>query len=124
MAVVALLLCASGVAEARLDPQADLEREFAGRVAEAPVRCIALRQVRGLRIIGTTTVIAKRGSGLTYRNDPPGGCPAQTMSLRIFTGTDALQLCTGDTVTLIDFEQDHVAGGCRIGMWTPYRRPK
>ena len=103
------------------DPKADLEKELADRTAGEPVRCIDLRAVRGLRVIGTSTVIAKRGHKITYRNDPAGGCPAQRFGTTIFAASDKGQrLCVGDAITLIRIETDDIVGACQLGMWTPY----
>lgn len=116
------LLTASG-AVAKHDSAAELADALKGRTAEAPVRCVNLRTASGLKVIGTSTVVVRVGS-LLYRNDPAGGCPAQTMNIRPTTGSDTAKLCAGDILNMVDFERGDAVGGCRLGEWTPYRRDK
>lgn len=119
--LAAAILLPAG-AQAAKDPRAQLSKIFDGRTAEAPVRCVDMRQMRGLQIIDTTTVIANIGDRLYYRNDPIGGCPAQTLRTRPVTAPLSAGLCVGDIVSLVDIDRGDPVGGCTLRMWTPYRR--
>lgn len=123
-ALSALLVLVSipGTSQAKKGPEAELAKALEGRVAEAPVRCIDVRSAYGMKIIGTTTVVARSQSGLTYRNDPAGGCPAQKVGLLLVTNLNYAKLCEGDVVGLVHSETGDQKGACRLGKWTPYRR--
>lgn len=107
------------------DPQREFQKLFDGRVAEAPVRCIDLRRVFGIRVVGTTTIIAKKNASIFYRNDPVNGCPAARVGLKLVTNPELdVKLCEGDVVGLVNLETNVAAGSCRLGPWTPFRRPR
>ncbi len=123
LAVVATLAIAS-TAQAKKDPQAEIAKALEDKVPAGEQRCLSLSTAANLRVVGTTTVLA-RNFGTIYRNDPPGGCPTQTMRTRILTGNDRdARLCTGDVITLIDIETGEPQGACRLTMWQTYKSAK
>lgn len=110
---------------AKEDPQREFQKLFDGRVAEAPVRCVDLRRVFGMRVVGASTIIAKQNASLFYRNDPVNGCPAAKVGLTLVTNANhGDKLCEGDVVGLVNLDNGVQAGACRLGPWTPFRRSR
>jgi hypothetical protein len=122
VSAVALAAATPALLLAESDPLAELTAIFKGRVPEAPVECVHLTGSFGLRIVGTTTVILRHRNGLIYRNDPPGGCPAQRVGMQTATNPRDVRLCKGDPVAVVDVERGTQAGACDLGDWIPYRR--
>lgn len=118
-ASVALL---AGSAQARTeDPERELQQAVAGRVAGEPVDCIDMHRVRSSRIIPHTAIVYDAGS-VVYVNRPRGG--AENMDdwdiqvNRLYSQ----QLCSVDTVQLIDQGSHMYSGTVFLGEFVPYRR--
>ncbi|HTI31910.1 MAG TPA: hypothetical protein VL405_07230 [Sphingomonas sp.] len=124
-----LFACLAGLAlaspgHAKKDPQAEIAEALKDKAPAGEERCLSLRSAANLRIVGTTTVLA-RNFGTVYRNDPPGGCPALTMRTRILTGNDRdAKLCIGDSLTVVDAETGEPQGACRMAKWQTYKSVK
>lgn len=120
-----VLLASTPTVIAKEDADREFHKLFDGRVAEMPVRCVDLRRVFGIRVVGTSTIIAKQNASLLYRNDPVNGCPAARVGLTLLTNPSLdVKLCEGDVVGLVDLNTNVAAGSCRLGPWTPYRKSR
>ena len=98
-----------------------LAAELDARGAEAPIKCVQLRRMRGNEL--TRSAIAFKGdNGTIYLNSPAGGCPAMRPGMAIKTRTTTAQLCEGDIVSLYDPQSGVDYGGCTLAEFTPYPR--
>jgi hypothetical protein len=121
----AILLALVPPALAKEDPDREFHKLFDARVAETQVRCVDLRRVFGMRVVGVSTIIAKQNASLLYRNDPVNGCPAAKVGLTLVTNANhGDKLCEGDVVGLVNLDNNVQAGACRLGPWTPFRKAR
>lgn len=122
-AATAALATAAAPAAPRLSPEARLAKELDGRVAGEPVDCINLRSVRSSRIIDETAIVYEVGSTL-YVNRPRSGRESldnwDTMVVRPFGS----QLCSIDTIKMIDPSSQMLTGIVFLGDFVPYRKPR
>jgi hypothetical protein len=110
-------------AEQRRSPEQQLERALEGRVAGEPVNCVNLRTVRNSRIIDGTAILFDAGSTI-YVNRPRSGAESldrdDTQVVRSFTG----QLCSIDTIRMVDPTSGMFRGSVFLGEFVPYRRAR
>ena len=108
-------------AEQRRSPEQQLARALDGRVAGEPVNCLNLRTVRNSRIIDRTAILFDAG-GTIYVNRPRAGAESldrdDTQVLRSHTG----QLCSIDTIQMVDPTSGMFRGSVFLGEFVPYRR--
>jgi hypothetical protein len=111
-----------GVAQATPpDHEAELARALQGRVAGAPVQCIDLHRIRSSRIITDTAIIYDAGS-VVYVNRPNNGANQLNQWDTMVTRTSTSQLCSVDTVTMVDQASRSFTGVVFLGDFVPYRR--
>lgn len=120
--IVAGVLAAGAAQAANPRGEAELEEALAGRVAGEPVRCISLRNTSSSRMINDTAILYRVGSTI-YVNRPRAGAESldrnnATVS-RLF-GTN--QLCSIDTLRIIDPNTGILHGIVFLGEFVPYRR--
>jgi hypothetical protein len=98
-----------------------LARALRGRVAGEPVSCINLHRATQSRVINDTAILWRVGSTL-YVNRPRAGADAlnqwDTMIVRLPVG----QLCSVDTVHMVDLHSHMLTGIVFLGEFVPYRR--
>jgi hypothetical protein len=103
------------------NPEERLERALRGRVAGEPVHCIDMHRVHGSTIIPGIGVIYDAGS-ILYLNRPDSGAESldrwDVLVTRLYTS----QLCSTDTVDLIDQGSHAYSGVLFLGDFVPYRR--
>ncbi len=108
-------------ADQRPTPEQQLERALEGRVAGEPVNCLNLRTVRNSRIIDGTAILFDAGSTI-YVNRPRSGAESldrdDTQVVRSHTG----QLCSIDTIRMVDPASGMFRGSVFLGEFVPYRR--
>jgi hypothetical protein len=106
--------------------QSQLVEELQGRVqAGPPQSCVSSRTLGGNRSAGEGAIIFRtQGNDLVYVNRPPAGCPEIGRGRAIRVRTTTTQLCAGDIVEVFDPVQNFGFGGCGLGEFTPYRRPR
>ena len=112
----------AGSAQAKpTDHEAELARATAGRVAGHPVDCIDMHQVRGSHIIPGVAIVYDAG-GTVYVNRPRAGAESMNqwdiMVNRLFSN----ELCSTDTVQLMDQGSHMYSGTVFLGEFVPYRR--
>lgn len=128
--LLSLVAIAAGVAvalpaqaEQRRTPEQQLARALEGRVAGQPVNCVNLRSVRNSRIIDGTAILFDAGSTI-YVNRPRAGAESldrdDTQVVRSFAG----QLCSIDTIRMIDPVSGMFRGSVFLGEFVPYRRAR
>lgn len=107
----------------RRNPEQQLEQALRGRVAGEPVSCINLRRVRNSQVIDRTAILYDTG-GTIYVNRPRAGSESLndwgTQVVRSFNG----QLCSIDTLTMIDRGSGSFRGIVFLGEFVPYRRAR
>ena len=130
LALPLIALTASCMAEGPMEmsaaAQSQLAEELQGRVQAGPSQnCVSSRMLGGNRSVGEGAIIFRtQGSDLVYVNRPPAGCPeiGDGRAIRVRTTTN--RLCAGDIVEVFDPVQNIGYGGCGLGEFTPYRRPR
>lgn len=126
-ALKALLAAAAFAAAPALAQQAPdqdpLQKAVAGRVAGAPVNCIPLRSIRSSKIIDGRAIIYEVGSTL-YVNTPRAGASDLRHDPILVTNTHSSQLCSIDTVKLIDRGSQFSRGFVSLGEFVPYTKPR
>lgn len=122
----ALLAAAALVATPALaqnNADAALQKALAGRVAGAPVNCIQLRGIGSSRIIEGRAIIYQVGSTL-YVNTPRAGAGDLDDDAILVTETHGSQLCSIDTVRLVDRGTKFPRGFVSLGKFVPYTKPR
>ena len=130
LALPLIALAAGCMAERPMEMSAAAQSQLAealqGRVqAGPPQSCVSSRMLGGNESVGEGAIIFRTsGRDLLYVNRPPGGCPEIRPGRAIRVRTTSTQLCTGDIVEVFDPVQNFSFGGCGLGEFTPYRRPR
>ena len=120
--LAASLLLGAGAAQARpVDGEAELARALEGRVAGEPVNCISLYRARSSRVIPGTAIIYDSG-GTIYVNRPRSGAESLNRWDALVTRTPSTQLCSIDTVQVVDLTSRMMTGIVFLGDFVPYRR--
>ena len=108
---------------ARDTPEVQLNKLLAGRVAGKPTNCIPLNNTQSSTIIDRTAVVYRVG-GRLYVNVPRSGAESLDDNDILVTRTIGSQLCSIDTVNLIDRNSRFQRGFLILGQFVPYDRPK
>jgi len=119
--VGSLALVAGSAQAVPIDREAELERAVAGRVAGEPVDCIDLHRVHSSRIIPGTAIVYDAGS-VIYVNRPRAGAESLSQWDIQVNRLYSSQLCSIDTVELIDQGSHMFSGTVFLGEFVPYRR--
>jgi hypothetical protein len=114
-------VAAKGDAEARAE--AKLAKALEGRVAGDPVNCINLHNINSSEIIDKTGILYRVGSRL-YLNRPTIGASSLDSDDILVTKTYSSQLCSIDTVHLVDRASHFPSGFVGLGKFVPYTRVK
>lgn len=100
-----------------------LAKATAGRTAGQPVDCILLNDIRSSQIIDGTAIIYEGKNGVVYVNQPASGATFLRDGLTLVTDTRSDQLCSIDTVRLMDMPSHMSVGSVGLGQFIPYPRP-
>jgi hypothetical protein len=119
--VGSLALLAGPVQAKPADHEAELARAVAGRVAGPPVDCIDMHRVRSSHIIPGTAIVYDTG-GTIYVNRPRGGAESMDQWDIMVNRLYSSELCSIDTVQLIDQGSHMYSGTVFLGEFVPYRR--
>lgn len=101
----------------------ELTRILSGRVPGRPVNCINLRAVNSTRIVGRTAIVYDVGRTL-YVNRPRSGASTLDRDDILVTKTNGSQLCSIDTVRLVDRTSRFPRGFVALDKFVPYTRPR
>ena len=104
--------------------QTELNEALEGRVAGQPVSCVSSRDLLGNRSIGEQAILFEGRGGMLYVNLPPAGCPDLGYGRSLVVRTTSTQLCRGDIVQVVDLPSGGSYGGCGLGDFVPYSRPR
>jgi hypothetical protein len=132
MRILCCLIAGSALGSCTMSPQAPVpnaqaqttyQRLVDGRVAKAPISCLATYRANDMVVVDDNTV-AFRDAGTVYINHPPGGCP------QLSSGHTALLtkqyggpgLCRGDIAEVVDTLNRMTVGSCTLGDFTPFVR--
>jgi hypothetical protein len=118
-----LMLTAPAVSQTSAERgEAKLAKLLAGRVAGKPVDCVSLRNLRSSEIIKDTAIVY--GSGRTLYVNRLGEGKAWSIDDDdiLLTDTHSSQLCSIDTVRLIDRTSHTPSGFVFLGEFVPYTR--
>jgi hypothetical protein len=120
--IVGSLALVAGSAQAKpADHEAELARTLAGRVAGQPVDCIDLHRVRSSHIIPGTAIVYDAG-GVIYVNRPRAVAESMDQWDIMVNRLYSPELCSVDTVQLIDQGSHMYSGTVFLGEFVPYRR--
>ena len=125
--IAAALLGSNAAGAARPDNsknEARLSAALAGRVAGKPVNCISLRDIRSSQIIDGTAIVYDTGGGRLYVNRPRIAAESLDSDDILVTKTHGSQLCSLDTISLIDRGSQMHDGFVGLGQFVPYTRVK
>jgi len=103
--------------------EAKLAKAIAGRVAGKPVNCINQRNITSSQIIDRTAIIYQVGRTL-YVNRPRIGESSLDDDDILVTKTYSSQLCSLDTIRLLDRSSRFETGFVGLGEFVPYVKPK
>ncbi len=103
-------------------PEAKLAKALEGRVAGEPVSCINLRDIQSSQIIDKTAILYEGPRGVVYMNTPTSGASSLRDGQILVTKTIGAQLCSIDTVTLVDSGSKMQDGWVGLGKFVPYAK--
>lgn len=121
--LAAVMVATPALAAARDTPDQQLAKVIAGRVAGTPVNCISLIGSQSSQIIPGKAIVYRTGARL-YVNTPRSGASSLGDDDILITRTIGSQLCSIDTVDLIDRVSRFPRGFVILGPFVPYERPK
>lgn len=114
---------AAPAAAKRLSPEARLEKLLAGRTAGKPVNCVSLARLQSSEIIDRTAIVYRAPGNRLYVNYPRIGAESLDDDDILVTRTTGSQLCSIDTVRLLDRGSRFEHGFVGLGEFVPYDRP-
>jgi hypothetical protein len=123
-AAAALAGCSTSSDRAAADRSAErLQRELAGRVAGAPVRCLPTYRTRDMVALDDNLVLFRDGR-TTWVNRLKGGCyglgtPGYALVTRSIGGYG---FCKGDIAQVVQTSSRMLAGSCSFSDFVPYTR--
>ena len=123
MLLAAVAFATPAIATHRDTPDVQLQKALAGRVAGKPINCISLSGSNGTQIIDGKAIIYRVG-GRLYVNEPRAGAESLRDDDILVTRTFGSQLCSIDTVNLVDRGSRFPRGFVSLGQFVPYSRVK
>lgn len=122
--VGAMLLSAvaADAARPRLTGEEKLAKALEGREAGAPVDCIYMPSVRSSRIYDKTAIVYDAGIVL-YVQRPKVGASSLDDDDVLVTRLTSSQLCSIDTIQLLDRSSHFYRGFVGLDKFVPYRKP-
>ena len=103
--------------------EAKLAKVLGDRVAGTPVDCIQQYEIRSTQIIDRTAIVYDVGGGKLYVNRPSIGAESLDDDDILVSKTHSSQLCSIDTIDLIDRGSHMRSGFVGLGKFVPYSRP-
>lgn len=102
--------------------EADLAKALEGRVAGKPVDCIQLYEISSTEIVDGTAILYRTAGNRVYVNRPDIGKESLRRGKVLVTDTHSSQLCSVDTVKLLDSASGFPAGFVGLGAFVPYTK--
>lgn len=123
MLLAAVALTSPAIAARRDAPDVQLQKMLVRLVAGKPVNCISLSGSNSSEIIDGKAIVYRVGSRL-YVNEPRSGAQSLQRDDILVTRTIGSQLCSIDTVRLIDRSSRFPRGFVSLGQFVPYSKIK
>lgn len=101
--------------------EAALTKVLAGRVPGKPVNCISQLATRSSQIYDGTAIVYDAGRTL-YVNRPPSGAESLRTGDILLSRTYSDQLCSLDTIRLLDQGSHFERGFVGLGQFVPYTK--
>ncbi|RZM35757.1 MAG: hypothetical protein EOP67_10070 [Sphingomonas sp.] len=121
--IAAIMVASPAFAAKRDTPDMQMTKLLAGRVAGKPVNCISLTGSQSSQIIDGKAIVYRVG-GRLYVNTPRSGASTLNDDDILVTRTIGSQLCSIDTVDLIDRASRIQRGFVILGQFVPYEKPR
>lgn len=121
--LAAVMVASPALAAKRDTPDQQLAKLLGDRVAGAPVNCISLSGSQSSQVIPGKAIVYRSG-GRLYVNTPRSGAESLGNDDILVTRTIGSQLCSIDTVNLIDRGSRFQRGFVILGPFVPYERAK
>lgn len=86
-----------------------------------PVRCITIRQIRSTHVIDDRTIHFVMNNRLMFRNELPTTCPGLGFSRAFAHNSRTSQLCSVDTITVVQAGGGVPGARCGLGMFQPMK---
>ena len=103
--------------------EAQLAKALEGRVAGKPVSCISQQNITSSTVYDGTAIVYRVGSTL-YVNRPRMGQTSLDSDDILVSRTYGSQLCSLDTIRLLDRSSRFETGFVGLGEFVPYVKPK
>ncbi|MFA6113537.1 MAG: hypothetical protein WC729_06080 [Sphingomonas sp.] len=103
--------------------EAQLAKALEGRVAGKPVSCISQHNITSSTVYDGTAIVYRIGSTL-YVNRPRVGQTSLDSDDILVSKTFGSQLCSLDTIKLVDRAARFQTGFVGLGEFVPYAKPK
>ncbi len=116
-------LAAPAIAARRDTPDVQLTKLLAGRVAGKPQNCLPFDRSQSSIIIPGKAIVYRVGSTL-WVNEPRSGASSLRDDDILVTRLYGTQLCSIDTVNLVDRASRFPRGFVILGQFTPYKRDR
>jgi hypothetical protein len=116
-------LATPALAKDKLTPDAELAKLLQGRVAGEPVNCINPRNASSTRIVDGKALVYQVGRTL-YVNEPRSGAERLSDDDILVTVQYGSQLCSIDTIRLIDRYTGFPHNFLILDKFVPYTKPK
>jgi hypothetical protein len=121
----ASFLLASVAALAAVDHEADLQKTLGKRVqAGPPVDCLQVGTITNSYVVDGTAIIYEVAGGDMYVNRPKTNASSLNRHDVLVTDTHIPQLCSVDTVTLVDGTTGIQTGFVGLGEFIPYKKAR
>ena len=121
--IAAAIVAIPATAAPRDPPDVRLDKLLAGRVSGKPIGCISLRSIQSSAIIEGRAIVYRIGRTL-YVNEPRSGADTLRVGDVLLTKTHGSQLCSIDTVQLIDRGSRFNRGFVFLGKFVPYTKAR
>jgi len=105
------------------DGEAALQELLEGRVAGKPVSCLSLPVLGSSQVIDKTAIVYRTSGRRLYVNRPRSGADALNSDDIMVTRLSTSQLCSVDTVNMVDRFSRAPTGFVILGDFVPYDRP-
>ncbi|MET0309643.1 MAG: hypothetical protein ABW023_13130 [Sphingomonas sp.] len=104
-------------------PQQQLDKLLEGRVAGKPTNCISLTSASSSQVVDGKAIVYRVG-GTLYVNEPRSGADSLDSDDILVTKTYGSNLCSIDTINLVDRTSRFPRGFVILGDFVPYTKPK
>ena len=121
-AALAGTLLSPAIGAPRPSPEERLSKLIGDRVAGKPVSCLNMRDIQSSEIIDRTAIVYRVGSKY-YVNRPRAGANLLDDDDILVTKSITGQLCSIDTVNLIDRTAHFPRGFVSLSEFVPYSKP-